>query len=79
MPAFPASQVWLMTRIAEKLEFMKVPAVKVCEKADIGRKQGIKSRVIVEIFAKLPRKRKSLTVQGDLDKIVDIDRAELCV
>jgi hypothetical protein len=26
----------------------------------------------------LPRKRKSLTVQGDFDKIIDVGRTELC-
>jgi hypothetical protein len=31
-----------MPRIAEKLEFMKVRAVKVCAKAGIGKKAGHK-------------------------------------
>jgi hypothetical protein len=38
-----------MPRIAEKLEFMKVKAVKVCAKARIGRKVGHKKRVFVQI------------------------------
>ena len=41
-----------MPRIAEKLEFMKGRAVKVCAKAGIGRKVGHKKRVFVQIFKK---------------------------
>jgi len=36
-----------MTKIAEKLGFMKVLAVKVCTKAKIGRKVGHKKRIFV--------------------------------
>ncbi len=56
-----ANWIRLMIRIAEQLvEFMKVPAVKVCAKAGIGRKQSIKSRVIVKIFYKITSKTKIL-------------------
>jgi hypothetical protein len=41
-----------MTRIAEKLEFMKVSAVTVCEKVGIGRKAEHKKRIFVQIFNK---------------------------
>ena len=41
-----------MPRIAEKLEFMKGQAVKVCEKTRIGRKVGHKKRVFVQISLK---------------------------
>jgi len=44
----------------------------------LEERQSIKSHVIVEIFTKLPRKRRSLTVQGNFDKIIDIERTELC-
>jgi hypothetical protein len=39
-----------MPRIAEKLGFMKVRVVKVCEKAGIGRKAGHKKPCIRTIF-----------------------------
>jgi len=41
-----------MQRIAEKLEFMKGRAVKVCAKAGIGRKVGFQKSVFVQIFNK---------------------------
>jgi len=52
-----------MQRIAEKLEFMKERAVKVCAKARIGRKVGHKKRVFVQIFRKIVSKSKFLIVQ----------------
>jgi len=39
-----------MPRIAEKLEFMKGRAVKVCAKSRIERKVGHKRGVFVQIF-----------------------------
>jgi len=66
-----------MARIAEKIEFMTARAVKVCTKVGIERKVGHKKACIRRQFSiKLPRKRKSLTLQGDFDKIIDVGRAE---
>jgi hypothetical protein len=36
------------------------------------------TRLSCQFSVKLPRKRKSLTVQGDFDKIINTDRSELC-
>ena len=45
----------------------------------IGRKVRHKKPCIRRQFSiKPPRKRKSLTVQGDFDKIIDVRRTELC-
>jgi hypothetical protein len=49
-----------MPRIAEKLEFMKGRAVKVCAKARIGRKVEYKKCVLVQIFNKVALKVESL-------------------
>jgi len=69
-----------MIRIAEKLGFIKVRAVTVCAKVGIGRKVGYKKPCIRRQFSIKPhRKRKSLTVHGDFDKIIDIERTELCL
>jgi len=51
---------WGDQRIAEKLEFTKERAVKVCAKARIGRKMGYKKRVFVQIFKKVALKVESL-------------------
>jgi hypothetical protein len=49
-----------MPRIAEKLEFMKGQAVKVCAKARNGRKMGHKKRVFVKISKRIVSKSKIL-------------------
>jgi len=49
-----------MPRIAEKLEFMKRRAVKVCVKARIGRKVWYKKRFFVQIFKRIVSKSKIL-------------------
>ena len=49
-----------MTRIAEKLEIMKVRVVRVCAKVGIGRKAGHKSHVFLPIFNKAVSKTKIL-------------------
>jgi len=49
-----------MTRIAEKLGFMKVRAVEVCTRTKIGRKARHKNHVLVQIFNKVALKVKSL-------------------
>jgi len=49
-----------MQRIAEKLEFIKGRAVKVCAKAGIGRKAGYKKSVFVQIFNKTVSEKKIL-------------------
>jgi hypothetical protein len=54
-----------MPRIAEKLEFMKGRAAKVCAKAGIGRKVGHKKRIFVQIFKKMSRNREFLIVRGN--------------
>ena len=54
----------VMVRIAEKLEFMKGRAVKVCVKARIGRKVEHKKRVFVQIFKNI----------GSKSKIIDCSR-----
>ena len=60
-----------MPRITEKLKFVTVCAVKVYAKAGIGRKVGHKKTMFSNQFSiKLPRKRKSLIVQGNFGKIV---------
>jgi len=42
-----------MCEVAEKLEFMRERAVKVCAKAGIRRNVGHKKRVFVQIFKKI--------------------------
>ena len=65
-----------MPRIAEKLEFMKGQAVKVCAKARIGRKVGHKKRVFVQIFKKMSQNQKFLIVQGNFGKFIDVVRRD---
>ena len=67
-----------MIRITEKLGFGRTRAVAVCAKVGIGRKVGHKKRVFLQICDKTASKTKSLTVQGDFDKIIDVERTELC-
>jgi len=63
----------MMRKIAEKFEFMNSRAVKICVKVGIGRKVRHKKPCIRSQFSiKPPRKRKSLTVQGVFDKIIDV-------
>ena len=45
---------------AEKVEFTKERAIKVCAKARIGGKMGYKKRVFVQIFKKVALKVESL-------------------
>ena len=52
MFAICAHQVRLKPRIAEKHGFIKVLTVKVCAKARIGRRGGIKNYVLVPISRK---------------------------
>ncbi len=52
-------------------------AVMVCTKTGIGRKMQ-KTMYSCQFPIKPPRKRKSLTVQSDFCKIVDVGRNELC-
>ena len=74
-----AHWVWLMIKTAEKLGSMNVRAVLVCAKTGIGRRTGHKKSGIRRQFPITPpRKRKSLTVQGDYNKIIDLGRSELC-
>ncbi len=61
-----------MPKIAEKLDFRKGRAVKVCAKARIGRKVRHKKRVFVQIFKKMYRNRKFLIVQGNFGKFIDV-------
>jgi hypothetical protein len=62
-----------MPRIAEKLEFMKGRAVKVCAKARIGRKVGYKKRVFVQIFKNNCLEiEKFLIVQGNFGRFIDV-------
>jgi hypothetical protein len=69
-----------MRKIAEKLGFMNSRAVKICLKVSIGRKVRHKKPYIRSQFSiKLPRKQKSLTVQGVFDKIIDVGRTESCL
>ena len=49
-----------MPRIAEKLGFVTVRAVKVCEKAGIGRSRGHKKNVFMQIFNKTVLEKKFL-------------------
>jgi len=53
---------------------MKLWTVKVSTKAGIGRKVGHKKRIFVQIFKKLSRNRKFLTVQGNFGKFIDVVR-----
>ena len=58
---------------------MKVRAVMVCAKVGIGRKVGhIKPCFRRQFSIKPNSKRKSLKVQGDFYKIIDVRRTELC-
>ncbi len=68
-----------MIRIAEKLGFMKVRAAMVCARVGIGRKVRHKKPCIRRQFSiKLPRNPKSLTVQREFGKIIDVIRRKLC-
>ncbi len=49
-----------MPRITEKLEFVTGRAVKVCEKAGIGRSPGHKKNVFMQIFNKTVPEKKFL-------------------
>ena len=49
-----------MPRIAKKLEFVTGRAVKVCEKAGIGRKAGHKNLGFVQIFNETVPEKKIL-------------------
>ena len=49
-----------MQRIAEKLEFKKGRAVKICAKAGIGRKAEHKNRGFVQIFNETVPEKKIL-------------------
>jgi len=63
-----------MQRIAEKLDFTKGRAVKVCAKARVGRKVGHKKRVFVQIFKIIVSIKKFLIVQGNFGKFIDVVR-----
>jgi hypothetical protein len=63
-----------MLRIAEKVEFMKGRAVKVCAKAGIGRKVGHEKRVFLQIFKKLSQNRKILIIQDNFVTFIDVLR-----
>ncbi len=49
-----------MTKIAEKLEFMRGRAVKVCAKAGVGRSQGHKKTCFCVNFQKICLEKKFL-------------------
>ena len=69
----------VMPRIAEKLESKKVRAVKVCAKAEIGRKSRHKEpRFRANVQQKLPGKRQFLMIQVDLRKIIEVVGRKLC-
>ncbi len=57
-----------------KLEFHGVKVTSDAERLCRASKAVLQSK----FFTKLPPKRKSLTVQGDFDKVVDIERIDLC-
>ena len=63
-----------MPRIAEKLEFKKVRAVKVCAQAETGRSPEHNNpgfRVNSRKKLPLPWRRKILTVHVDIYKIIE--------
>ncbi|MCD6297555.1 MAG: hypothetical protein J7M30_10410 [Deltaproteobacteria bacterium] len=66
-----------MPRITEKLEFVTGRAVKVCEKAGIGRSPGHKKMFSCKFSIKLSRKRNFVTVYSDFGNIIDVERTEL--
>ena len=68
----------LLQRIAEKLESMKGRAVKVCAKAEIGRKVGHKKRIFVQMFNKAALKEKVLDGSRSFCKIIDVVQRKLC-
>ncbi|GAG51547.1 unnamed protein product [marine sediment metagenome] len=57
---------------------MNARAVEAYTKTGILSSPGSKNLVFRRNLKKLPQKRKFLTVQGDFDKIIDIERTELC-
>jgi len=57
---------------------MKMIAVNACTKAGVGISPGHKKTCFHAIFLQNCLEKKTLTVQSDLHKLIDIERTELC-